>query len=215
MPQVIRTQITLNPAADADAHIMNTWHCVTVGATTALAAATSFGAALVTFYGAIDAYLAAELNGSQTLVRHFDLSHPKPRQPILEGTTGALATGSGNLPRELCCVLSYKGTYLSGVSPKRKRGRIYLGPLYASAVGSDGGFSATVVNGIVAAADTLLGVSDGSSEFRWVVYSPTSDPSGEGSDAACWDAVTEGWVDYNVDIQRRRGLPGGVRTLYS
>lgn len=215
MPQVVRTQITLNESDSTRDHIMNTWHCVTVGATTPLAAVTAFVVGLQAFYNSVDLYFASLLNTYVPRVRAFDLSEPKPRQPILEADMSALTAGTGSLPRELAICMSYRGTYVSGISPKRKRGRIYLGPLATSSVSSAGLVAVGVRDGIATAADTLLGVSDGSAEFRWVVYSPTSDPTGDGNDAACWDAVTEGWVDDNVDIQRRRSVAGGSRSEFT
>lgn len=215
MPQVVRSQVILNDDAATNMQIMNTWHCVTVGATTSLAAAEDFHQALQAFYATVDIQLSTELNGSTPLVRHFDLSDPKPRQPILEEPMPALACGTGSTAREIACCLSYKGTYLSGVSPKRKRGRIYIGPLASNCIASTGLLSPSLQSSIQSAADTLLTTSSGSSTFRWVIYSPTSDPTGEGNDAGCWDAVTSGWVDNNPDVQRRRSVIGGSREVFS
>lgn len=217
MPQVVRVQVNLTPSFTPKESIMNTWHCVTVGATTPLVAVTSFVAALNTFYQAVDAVMGQYVGGHVPFARGFDLSDPKPRQPIYETSLTVLTTATTWLPREIACCISYKGTYLSGVSPRRKRGRIYIGPLASTSIdlANDGLFTSTFVSTLASAADALLGTSDASSEFRWVVYSPTSDPTGEGNDAACWDAVTEGWVDENPDIQRRRSHTGGARSLFS
>lgn len=216
MPQVLRVQVTLNESADNRDHIINTWHCVTVGATSVVDCATAFVAALQTFYAGVDQYLANELNTYIPRVRVWDYSEPKPRQPVYEVNLSALATGTGNLPREVACCLSYKGFYVSGISPKSKRGRIYLGPLYNAALdSSDGSLASAMVSGIASAADTLVTASKAAAEYRWVIYSPTLDPNGNGNDAACWDAVQEGWVDDNPDIQRRRSFAGGSRTTFS
>jgi len=222
MPQVVRAQVIMNPASTPKEQIMNTWHCVTVGATTPLAAVTAFATALDTFYQGIQGNFSADLEGAQPLARCFDLNDPMPRQPILEDEFSSLDTGSQYGVREIACCLSYKGTYLSGVSPKRKRGRIYIGPLSIALINtSTGMFTSAFRLALVSAADTLLAASDGSSLFRWVVYSPTSDPNsgnpagGAGTDADCWDAVTEGWVDEDPDIQRRRSRPGGTRSTFT
>lgn len=222
MPQVIRCQVILTPGFEPEHQIVNTWHCVTVGATTPVDAAEDFSAALSVFYTAVDTYFSQYLGGHVPFLRAFNLDDPMPRQPILEESLSTLASASTWLPREIACCLSYKGTYLSGVSPKRKRGRIYLGPLALSTIdtANDGMFTSTFVNAVATAANTLLTSSTGSSTFRWVVYSPTSDPEatnpagGAGSDADCWDAVTGGWVDDEIDIQRRRGVGSGTKVLY-
>lgn len=127
---------------------------------------------------------------------------------------GTLSCGVAPAVRELCVCLSYKGTYLSGVSPKRKRGRIYLGPLAANTI-SSGEVASAAVTVFKNAAQTLLTASDASSQYRWVIYSPTTDSAGTGLDLDSWDAVTEGWVDNNVDIQRRRGFSGGTRSTFT
>lgn len=223
MPQVVRCQVNLTPGFDPKFQIMNTWHCVTVGATSTHDAASSFAIGLNAFYQTIDTYFSQYLGGNVPFFRAFDLSHPMPRQPVYETSLTTLASASTWLPREIACCLSYKGLYLSGVSPKRKRGRIYLGPLALATVdtANDGLFTSTFVNAVAAAATTLVTTSSASSTYRWCVYSPTTDPEssnpagGAGSDADCWDAVTGGWVDDEIDIQRRRGVGSGTKVLWS
>jgi len=217
MPQVVRCQVTLNPAAETRSQYVNTWHIVTVGATTPLAAATAYHTALNGFYQAVDVHLSGLVLGAVPLVRYFDLSDPKPRQPIYESTLSALSNSGSTSAPELACCISYKGTYLSGVSPKRKRGRIYLGPLKGACIDTGTGkLDSTMVTAFATAADTMITTSTSSSEWRWVVYSPTSDPTGEGNDADCWDAAVSGWVDDEVDIQRRRSLKSvGSKTLFA
>lgn len=215
MPQVVRCQVILNPAVSTDLQMINTWHCVTVGATTSLAAAEAFADDLNVFYQAIDSHLSLFLSGSAPLFRAFDLSDPKPRQPIHEENLGILVTASTTLPAEIQCVLSYKGIYLSGVSPKRKRGRIFIGPLASAALDSSAGvFTGTLRTAIANAAEDLQTASSGSSLYRWVIYSPTTDTAGEGQDLDSWDAVQEGWVGDNPDVLRSRGLISETRTLW-
>lgn len=221
-PQVVRVQVTLNPSADTADQIMNTWHCVAIATATPLDAATAFTGDLKTFYSNIDNYFSPALSGENALYRCFDLDEPMPRQPILETTGASFVTGTNYTLRELAVCVSYKGTYVSGTSPKRKRGRIYLGPFSANALDSTTGrLAGAMVTAIQGVADTLITASKADADYRWVVYSPTSDPNahnqggGAGNDAGCWDAVTEGWVDNEPDIQRRRGLSGGVRSTFS
>lgn len=222
MPQVVRCQINLTPSFDPKASIMNTWHCVTVGATTPLAACTDFVDDLDGFYQTVDTHFSQYLGGNVPFARCFDLNDPMPRQPILEQSLTTLASASTWLPREIACCVSYKGTYISGVSPKRKRGRIYLGPLASATVdtANDGMFTSSFVSAVRGAALALQTASAASSTYRWVVYSPTSDPQrdnpagGAGVDADCWDAVTGGWVDDEIDIQRRRGVGSGLKNIF-
>lgn len=215
MPQVLRCQVILNPAVASYAQYMNTWHIVTVGATSVVDAHTAFFSDLSDFYGAVDAHFSLFLSGAVPLMRTFDLSDPKPRQPIAEGNLPTLTTASTTLPAEIACCLSYKGTYISGVSPKRKRGRIYLGPLAAATINSSvGDFTSTFRGAVAAAADTLQTASAGSSAYRWVVYSPSSDPAGTGTDADSWDAVQSGWVDNEPDVVRSRSIGFNTRSTF-
>lgn len=207
MAQVVRVQVIMNPSASPREHVINTWHCETFGGSTTLDAATEFVGDLSTFYTSISGQFSNELSGVSPLARCFDLSEPKPRQPIAEIGIGSLSTASSFAARELCVCLSYRTAYVSGVSPKRKRGRIYLGPM------GDGGFASTtglVASGtrtaIATAAGTLLTNSNTASDYRWVVYSPTTDVAGTGGAGS--GIVIAGWVDDNPDIQRRRSVPG-------
>lgn len=203
MAQTIRCQVTLNPLADPRQHIINTWHCTTVGASTPVEAATAFQTNLNTFYQAVDTYLSNELNGAVPRFRAFNLLELKPRQPIRDESMTALVAGGNMAPRELCLCVSYRAEYVSGVTPKRRRGRIYLGPLASSTLNTaNGNATAAATNAINAAADALLEASKISASFSWVVYSPTSDANQHGE--AGFYPVIAGWVDDNVDVQRRR-----------
>jgi len=215
MPQVLRCQVILNPGVNTRLQNMNTWHIVTVGAATTLDAHAEFYADLGTFYQAIDAHLSTFLSGSAPLMRTFDLSEPKPRQPIVESNLATLTTAATTLPAEIACCLSYKGTYISGVSPKRKRGRIYIGPLASATIDSSvGNFTSTFRGALATAAGTLQSDSAGATSYRWVVYSPASDPTGEGTDVGSWDAVTEGWVDNEPDVLRSRSINYNTRSVF-
>lgn len=210
----MRAELTLNPTAGSREKIMNVWHFANTLTSTEEAAAVAFQAALQTFYSAIDVYLSHELNGETPLLRCFDLHDPKPRQPFYTDNLTALSCGSDQAARELCLCLSYRAAYTSGFSPKRRRGRIYLGPHSSSLIdASTGRVNSSRVSAFVTAADDLLNTSNESDVFTWVVYSPTTDTDGEGDDG--WYPVLEGWIDNEVDIQRRRGMPGGTRSVYT
>lgn len=220
--QVIRVEVTLNAGAAARERCMNVWHIGNVGSTNVVDAADDFASALSGFYGAIDAIFSDEMDGLQPVLRAFDLSEPMPRQPIYETSLNTLTAGTDHSARELCVCLSYRGLYISGVSPKRKRGRIYLGPLRGSAVDpATGLLDSSLVSGVVIAGDDLLTDSNGSTEYTWVVYSPTSDPEagnplgGAGAPESA-TLVDRGWVDNEVDVQRRRGRPQpGTKSNFS
>lgn len=213
--QTLRIQVILNPSVSTEDQVMNTWHIATEGATTPDTAAGDFvNTFLDSFYQSIDVQLAGELQGAVPLVRCFNLIEPKPRQPHAEMNLTALTTTSSALPREVACCLSYKAQYQSGVSPKRRRGRIYLGPLQNGAITSSTGlFASGMVSLITSAAQTLIDASQASALWKWVVYSPTTDTAGTGETGMY--PVVSGWVDDNPDIQRRRNKAVGVRSTFS
>lgn len=206
--------VTLNPAGSADEWCINTWHYASRDATPPLTAASDFKDALDAFYQAVDANITQEFSGMVPTLKIYNLIEPKPRVPIAEYTLTALTTGSQRAPREISCVVSYRAEYVSGVSPRRRRGRIYLGPLTQQVFDTASGlFTSGTVSTISTAADAFVTASDSATTWAWVVYSPTTDISGTG-EAGMYEVVA-GWVDNNPDIQRRRGAAGGTRTHYA
>lgn len=214
LTQCFKVSVTLNPSAESRQRVMNTWHFATVDSTTPNAAFDAATSALNTFYQSIDAYLANEMNGLQPQMLGWNYLEPKPRQPFDEFIGTALSTGAGRSARETAVVLSYRAEYVSGVTPKRRRGRIYLGPMYGAVMDTDTGrVNSTLVTAVSNAADVLVTASLASSTWRWVVYSPTTDVAGTGETG--FYEVIGGWVDNLPDTQRRRGDSSGSRTSWS
>lgn len=211
--QVLRVEVTLNPAAASRERIMNVWHIATVGATPPLTATGDFLTFLNSFYAAIDAQLSSELSGAIPLARTFNLLESKPRQPIDESSLSTLATAANRGLRENAVCLSYRAQYVSGVTPKRRRGRIYLGPFTSGLVDTTTGkLAAAVKTVLVNAAQSLIDAHQASALWSWVVYSPTTDTAGTG-EAGAYEVI-QAWVDDEVDIQRRRGMPQpGAKTV--
>lgn len=213
--QTIRCEVTLNPSAGSRERIMNVWHIANISPSSVGAALTDFHADLDNFYQAIDVYLSNELTGAVPTVRYFSLIEPKPRQPVAELDLSALSTGSDRYMREACMCLSYKAEYVSGVTPKRRRGRIYIGPLSSSCVSTTTGKLAAGHRGaLVTAGQALFDAQEASGNYSWVVYSPTTDTAGTG-EVGMYEVVGA-WVDDEIDTQRRRGMPQpGVKYLIS
>lgn len=204
----LRVQITLNPTADSEDQIVNTWWAIVDVSSTPLAAATAFVADLNTFYQAVDLWFSSAFNGQVPRVKVFDMDEPEPRQPIYETNLTALSvTGTSVGVRELACCLSFRATYASGSSPARRRGRIYLGPLRADAVNdTTGKISSSVTSAINTAADALLTASLADADYRWAVFSRADNTA---------RIVVAGWVDNEFDIQRRRGTAATSRLEFS
>lgn len=205
---VIRCQVVLNPNDDPEDHIVNTWHISPEALVSSEDAAEDFFGDVNAFYQGMDTNMSTYLNGKVPLFSAYDLAEDKPRQPVFQSGMDALASSSSQHgAREVAICLSYKSTYISGQNPQRRRGRIYLGPLRQDSIdGSTGLFASALVSNLVTAAQTLLAAMEASTEYKWIVYSPTTDTAGDGSAGIA--VVTEGWVDNAPDIQRRRGVTG-------
>lgn len=207
----------------ADA-VMNTWHFKTNDVGTPNEEASDCVAeVLVPFYENIHTYLSSFLAGNY-VIKAFDLADPEPRVPVLEtgGSLSAVGSTSG-LPCEVAVCLSFQAERLSGHPQARRRGRLYIGPL---AIGADpivaDGTAADMIVGSTfrsalatqasAAAGVFIGTGSGSS-MAWCTFSPTDVAEGK-TLAQASNNVTDGWIDFAVDIQRRRGHAPGGRTLW-
>lgn len=202
--------------------VMNTWHFKTDDVGTPAEEASDCEAQLHAFYVQIGGYLSNFLAGSYT-VRAFDLSDPEPRVPVWEHV-GTQPIGTDNdLPCEVAVALSYQAERVSGFPQARRRGRIFIGPLKGSSAlvadtGSadmivDATFRADLTVGAAELAGVFVGPSSGAA-IQWCVFSPTDRAAGR-TLAQSSNNVTDGWIDYAVDIQRRRGHAPGGRTLWT
>ena len=154
------------------------------------------------FGQAISTHMTSQL-GLNPRVVAYDLSDTKPRVPVYEADLGVLTYGAGEpLPYEVALCLSFEAAKLSGVSQRRRRNRVYIGPFRESENGGDGRPTLQMREDFVYAATQMLNASDASVSWNWVVYSPTDDD---------WALVDHIWVDDAWDTQRRRGNAPSVR----
>jgi len=206
----------------ADA-VMNVWHFKTDDVGTPAEEGTDVEARIFTFYQYIDDYLSSFLSGAYT-IKVFDLADPEPRVAVWEHVS-SITPGTGNgIPDEVCVALSYQAERVSGEPQARRRGRLYIGPLNGgttvlSADTSAGDcivhatFRADLATAAAATAGVFTGASSGSA-IAWCTYSPT-DRAGGKTLAQSSHNVTDGWIDFAVDIQRRRGHAPSARTLWT
>lgn len=124
-----------------------------------------------------------------------------------------VGTGTG-LPLEVALCLSYRAAFSTPVQQRRRRGRVYIGPLDLTAL--DSAFTdgprpdPEMVTGFAAAAERLIsdstaGVGSGGTPAPWSVWSRADGELVE---------IVGGWVDDEFDTQRRRGLRPTSRTTY-
>lgn len=148
--------------------------------------------------------------GSPLTMRVYDLADAKPRPPFY--TVGLGITGIGTdtqLPLEVAAVLSFQGDRQAGTPQSRRRGRIFFGPLTASAIGMDPSSKAPIVTetfrrDAALACRTLA--ADDSDGTQWCVWSRVDSE---------FVPVTSGWVDNDPDTIRKRGLRASDRETWS
>lgn len=172
------------PTASSDSTIANSWQ---------------------TFMRALSGLFPSTVATTGHTFRIYDLSDLEPRAPIYEGTwsfSGALSGSSA--PPELCLTTSFQGERESGLLQRRRRGRMYLGPLDASVV-DVGRISPTDASTVATATKGLVDAINGITDHKFCVYSRADD---------AFVPVDNGWVDNAVDVQRRRGLAASARTTW-
>lgn len=134
----------------------------------------------------------------------WNMDDPEPRTAV--GTRGISATpaNAAGLPAEIALCASFQGARESGEVQARRRGRIYVPFLTASA--NDAGRPSELVQGQVAAAmEEFWNAAEASTAVEWVVYSRAGDST---------VSVADGWVDNAWDVQRRRGLAPTTRVIW-
>lgn len=210
----IRCQVILNPDAESRHQWTNTWWIVPFLTTAPDVAAGAFKVDLDAFYQTLDTNMSTLLSGKVPRFRAWDMSDPKPRQPIVEQNLTALVTSGTNVaPREVALVLSFRSGYVSGQNPQRRRGRIYFGPLRADSLNTSTGLvESSHVTALKNAGAALLAASVASTDYTWCTYSRVDDVNEDGSAGA--HPVIAGWVDNDPDIQRRRGINSGAKTTF-
>lgn len=152
-------------------------------------------------------YANTVISGVLNTFKVYALDDPEPRSSKFAGTMGAgfIPTGGNPLPSEVAVCLSFQAAQVSGTPQARRRGRIYLGPLGASGLDTNGRPTSACRSAASAVGASILADSVSNGGWSWVVWSPTTGTS---------SIVTNGWVDNAFDIQRRRGVAPTLRTTF-
>lgn len=211
MPTVLRVQASHASVSGlpADANV-NVWH-FKCAATDPLDAATEIIDNLTSFYEGIEDIFCANTASGNIDYKVYDLEDDEPRVPIHTFSQPAITPTTGDgLPTECAICLSFQGAPGSGLNPRRRSGRIYLGMLSTGVTTTVTGFvqvAAPTLSTIQTAAATLLGDLNPLLAV-WAVFSPTTAGAKPWSDAALDAATTpvfQGYIDNALDTQRRRG----------
>lgn len=151
-------------------------------------------------------FLCNESLTGKFTIKAYDLTEPKPRAPKYEFSDTFGLGSSVALPTEVSLVMSFQAVKESGENQKRRRNRVYLGPLAYNALGNGRNVADGLVETVLFAGKQLLNESEESATWFWMVYSPTDD---------AMYTVEDGWVDNAYDTQRRRGTAATARGIYN
>lgn len=198
-----RIQITIPMASGnpKDA-VQNVWHVIADDVTSAELAVVS----LNTFYLAVDGLFSNLVAADRPTCKIYDLADPEPRAPVSEPQMSILAPGGNPLPPEVAFCVSFQAQRQSGQSQARRRGRVYLGPLAAAGVHTDGRPTSSFLSTVGSACQTLADDSEATAVWGLAVYSRVNQAAIE---------IDHIWIDNEWDTQRRRGRVATSRTVYT
>jgi hypothetical protein len=149
-------------------------------------------------------HMPAAMLGTAT-VKGYDLSEPKPRPPVYESSFTFPRPQSPSLPFEVACCFSFEAERQAGKVQRRRRNRVYLGPLNTITLDPAGKVNLAYRNLVLHRGKNLKTSADASVNWDWVVFSPTDSES---------HAVDTIYINDAFDTQRRRGLPVTAKTLW-
>jgi len=135
----------------------------------------------------------------QVRVRLYDVNGTKPIYPAGEKQLNTGLAAVSTIPREIALCLSFYATE----NQPRKRGRLYIPMAIAGAAPADMTVRPSSAIRSIVANWVPIFTGLGGVDVDWVVYSKKDNVS---------RPITDWWIDDEWDIQRSRGLRGGVRT---
>lgn len=167
---------------------------------------------LTAFYQAVQTIFPDLVKTTGHLIKIYNQADVSPRAPVREATFGMAVGGGNSMPPEVAVCLSFQATKASGQPQARRRGRVYLGPIRASFLGTGGRPLQTLADAIVINADIVLETFNGG--LAPITGAPGSARWGIASSFGQFSEVQNGWVDNEFDTQRRRGRKATVRTTF-
>jgi hypothetical protein len=218
MSTTIRAQVRIaNLSTLSKDAIVNTWHFRSTSLLVGEDVNTAYDA-LVALYTALEIYFSPACNAFPEIT-FYDLSDDEPRTPLVSASFTFDPSGGTAMPNEVAICVSFHAAAASGVSPGRRRGRIYLGPFNTGVLATSdfGGIVGNAVGtAINDAVDTFWGTLD-SGSCLWSVFSPSTAgpaPWTEGELSAATFPVVGGHVDNAFDTMRSRGIDATVRDTF-
>lgn len=201
-----RAQVILKTADAIPAnYVTNSW-CIEVNPDGALDT-DEVTVCLKDFYDDMINFLPSVIAQNGHEVKYTVLPGVKPNYPFEEDVFNLVsAPTSDNLPTEVSLVMSFQGTRQAGFSQKRRRGRIYFGPIRATGAAA-GRPTSSLITALATAGATFksnVEAITGGAHF-WAVWSNVDQEAVQ---------INNGWVDNAFDTQRRRGVQSTSRTTF-
>lgn len=140
-------------------------------------------------------------------IKHYNMDLLPPRPPLRVDPLDYVPNAASSLPAEVALCLSFRAALVAGLNPKRRRGRIYVGPYAigsAATTGPDSRPASGVTDRLARAGKALMDASS-STTAEWMVYSEVSNSLA---------LVEHVWVDNAWDTQRRRGAAPSARSSF-
>lgn len=204
------------------------------GATSRDLVATSVAQELADFYATFAGNLSYGYLWGSTTIEFVDLEDDVPRTPYATkpiASIAGLTDAYYDLPSEVACCVSFRGDVGSGLNPRRRRGRVYIGPLATTGAAELDLVGASLKNQIC----TAWKVAMTNAGYQHCVYSRYTHhgvPVGRRIDEKdsggnpifpeigsllddSFMPVTTYWTDNAWDIQRRRGIAATARFTLS
>lgn len=167
---------------------------------------------LETFYKSPFMQYSSAMNGTGR-IKLYNWDTPSPgRIPVVERAF-THPVGTTTMPSEVALTLSFRAAPESGANPRRRRGRVYLGPfatgiMQAGVTPEDARPNTTVIQEMIAGARVMA--TGGPGAFRLAIYSPTARSFGASADDS-WVDANEIWIDNAFDTVRSRGARRTLR----
>jgi len=211
--------------------VTNSFAFTPVDPATRVASAAAFTTELDAFYTACSTMLSSQYQWTTMQVEYIDLLDDRPRLPFVTSSFGVttVATTSNDWPAEVSVCISYQGLATSGVNMRRRRGRVYLGPLQLAT-----GDQPVIPSANITQIGTAWANLTTNTAYVMCVYSryehygvPVGRNIGEEDQngdkvfheipdflPASFTPLSGSWIDNAWDIQRRRGPKATTRTFF-
>jgi hypothetical protein len=148
------------------------------------------------------------------VVKLYNMAEPEPGRLPYHVTPFTFTPVNSHFPAEVALCLSFRASPEVGANPRRRRGRIFLGPMAANSADilSHDLRPKAATRGTIGAAALVMGLGV-SGAARHAIYSPTTDVTASLEDS--FHDVEDYWIDDSFDTVRSRGARPTTRDTFN